>query len=214
MLRARQISHSFETLLYENLDMSINAGESAAILGVSGSGKSTILNNLSTMLKPLKGRVGLLGYEDIYALSQEKLLDLRRYDVGIIFQAHYLFRGFSGVENLQVASILASLPIQDSLLEDLGIKDVVHQNIGELSGGQQQRFSIARVLTKRPKIIFADEPTGNLDKQTAHNVMDMIHAYIRTHQASLVLATHDEGIARRCTYVFRLQDKKLTPIKL
>lgn len=209
MLKATQLSHRFENLLYEDLNFELVAGESMAILGVSGSGKSTILNNLSTMLKPISGRVDLLEYEDIYSLCAKKLLEIRRYDVGIIFQSHYLFRGFSGVENLKVASILSSQDIDEGLLEALGILQVVHQNIGELSGGQQQRLSIARVLTKKPKIIFADEPTGNLDKETAKNVMKVLFDYIHKIQAVFVLATHDEEIARECTKTFRLENKKL-----
>lgn len=212
MLKATRLSHRFENLLYEDLNFELFAGESMAILGVSGSGKSTILNNLSTMLKPINGKVDILEYEDIYTLSPKKLLEIRRYDIGIIFQSHYLFRGFSGVENLKVASILSSQAIDNTLLESLGILQVVHQNIGELSGGQQQRLSIARVLTKKPKIIFADEPTGNLDKETAQSVMKVLFDYIKKTQGVFVLATHDEKIARECSKTFRLENKKLIQV--
>lgn len=212
MLKATQLSHRFENLLYEDLNFELVPGESMAILGVSGSGKSTILNNLSTMLKPINGRIDMLEYEDIYMLPPKKLLEIRRYDIGIIFQSHYLFRGFSGIENLKVASILSSQAIDEALLESLGILQVVHQNIGELSGGQQQRLSIARVLTKKPKIIFADEPTGNLDKETAQSVMKVLFDYINKTQGVFVLATHDEKIARECSKTFRLENKKLIGI--
>lgn len=212
MLKATQLTHRFENLLYEDLNFDLFPGESMAILGVSGSGKSTILNNLSTMLKPIDGRVDILEYEDIYTLSPGKLLEIRRYDIGIIFQSHYLFRGFSGVENLKVASILSSQSIDEMLLESLGILQVVHQNIGELSGGQQQRLSIARVLTKKPKIIFADEPTGNLDKETAQSVMKVLFDYIKKTQGVFVLATHDEKIARECSKTFRLENKRLIQV--
>lgn len=214
MLKANNLSHQFETLLYKDLHFELFEGESMAILGVSGSGKSTILSNLSTMLKPVSGKIRLLNYEDIYALSENKLLEIRRYELGIIFQSHYLFRGFSGLENLKVASILSRQSVSEELLESLGIAKVVHQNIGELSGGQQQRLSIARVLTKNPKIIFADEPTGNLDKDTAKNVMEVIFDYIRKTRGALVLATHDEEIAKACTKVFSLQDCSLKDITL
>lgn len=212
MLKATQLTHRFENLLYEDLNFELFSGESMAILGVSGSGKSTILNNLSTMLKPINGRVDILEYEDIYTLSPRKLLEIRRYDIGIIFQSHYLFRGFSGVENLKVASILSSQAIDEMLLESLGILQVVHQNIGELSGGQQQRLSIARVLTKKPKIIFADEPTGNLDKETAQSVMKVLFDYVNKIQGVFVLATHDEKIARECSKTFRLENKRLIQV--
>ncbi len=179
---------------------------------MSGSGKSTILNNLSTLLKPKVGRVGLLDKDDIYALSPKEQLLLRRLHIGIVFQAHYLFRGFSGVENLKVASILSNKSIDNALLESFGIDKVIHQQIGELSGGQQQRLSIARVLTKKPKIIFADEPTGNLDKQTATQVMEILFSYIREHKAALILATHDKDIAYACNRIYNLYDKTLCEV--
>lgn len=209
LLRAYELSHSFETLLYDNVNLQVREGESIAILGVSGSGKSTILNNLSTLLAPKRGRVGLLGHDDIYTLSTKEQLLLRRLHIGIIFQAHYLFRGFSGIENLEVASILSKQDVDTDILESFGIARVLHQQIGELSGGQQQRLSIARVLTKKPKIIFADEPTGNLDKQTALHVMDILFAYVRIHGAALILATHDQDIAKSCNRIYHLHDNAL-----
>lgn len=212
LLRAYNLSHSFETTLYTDINLQVGEGESIAILGVSGSGKSTILNNLSTLLKPKVGRVGLLDKDDIYALSPKEQLLLRRLHIGIAFQAHYLFRGFSGVENLKVASILSNKSIDNALLESFGIDKVIHQQIGELSGGQQQRLSIARVLTKKPKIIFADEPTGNLDKQTATQVMEILFSYIREHKAALILATHDKDIAYACNRIYNLYDKTLCEV--
>lgn len=209
LLCAYNLSHSFETMLYTQVNLQICEGESIAILGVSGSGKSTILNNLSTLLPPKSGRVSLLDKDDIYSLSSKEQLLLRRLHIGIVFQAHYLFRGFSGIENLKVASILSGERIDNALLESFGIDKVIHQQIGELSGGQQQRLSIARVLTKKPKIIFAYEPTGNLDKQTALQVMEVLFSYIRTHNAALILATHDQEIANSCSKIYRLYDNAL-----
>lgn len=209
LLCAYNLSHSFETMLYTQVNLQVCEGESIAILGVSGSGKSTILNNLSTLLPPKSGRVSLLDKDDIYSLSSKEQLLLRRLHIGIVFQAHYLFRGFSGIENLKVASILSGERIDNALLESFGIDKVIHQQIGELSGGQQQRLSIARVLTKKPKIIFADEPTGNLDKQTALQVMEVLFSYIRTHNAALILATHDQEIANSCSKIYRLYDNAL-----
>lgn len=209
LIDASNLSHSFETLLYRGVNLCVQPGESIAILGVSGSGKSTILNHLSTLLKPNEGRVSLLGVEDIYALSPKEQLLMRREQIGIVFQAHYLFRGFSGIENLKVASILSHEPIDEEILKIFEIVQVVHQPIGQLSGGQQQRLSIARVLTKKPKIIFADEPTGNLDKQTAERVMNVLFEYVHAHQGALVLATHDHEIAQSCDKVYRLYGKAL-----
>lgn len=209
ILSAKNLTHSFEHLLYEDLNFELSASQSMAILGVSGSGKSSILNHLSTMLPPNKGKITLCGKEDIYALSKQQLLEIRRYDLGIIFQSHYLLRGFSAQENLKIATLLTKSQIDNEVLEALQIKDILSQNVGSLSGGQQQRVSIARVLCKKPKIIFADEPTGNLDLQTAKSVMDKIFEYIKKNHSALVLATHDEELARRCDFVYRLKDKRL-----
>ena len=212
LLRATNLSHSFDTLLYKNITLTLDRCESIAILGVSGSGKSTLLANLCTMLQPNLGQISLFDYEDIYALKSGQRLDLLRYKLGIIFQAHYLLRGFSTKENLEVGAILSNQTIDMQLLENLGIAHTLHQNCAELSGGQQQRLSIARVLIKKPQIIFADEPTGNLDKQTAKNVMDSIHLYLKSYKAGLIIATHDEDIAKQCSKVYRLTQNGLQEV--
>ncbi|GAB0030481.1 ABC transporter ATP-binding protein [Helicobacter pylori] len=209
MIEAINISHAFEKPLYKGVNLCIKPKESLAILGVSGSGKSTLLSHLATMLKPDSGTISLLEHQDIYALNSKKLLELRRLKVGIIFQSHYLFKGFSALENLQVASILAKQEINHSLLEQLGIAHTLKQGVGELSGGQQQRLSIARVLSKKPKIIIADEPTGNLDTTSANQVISMLQNYITEKEGALVLATHDENLAFTCSQVYRLEKEVL-----
>ncbi|MCE3046585.1 ABC transporter ATP-binding protein [Helicobacter kayseriensis] len=209
LLKATGLAHSFDYPLYEEVSLECGMGESIAILGVSGSGKSTILNHLSTLLPPQKGQVDLVGKQDIYSLESDELLALRRLKVGIIFQAHYLFRGFSAKENLLIASFLANQPIDEGLLEQLGIAHTLKQSVGELSGGQQQRLSIARILCKKPQMIFADEPTGNLDRETANQVMKIILDFLQEYRAGLVLATHDEKIASLCTKIFLLENQRL-----
>ncbi|RKV54143.1 ABC transporter ATP-binding protein [Helicobacter pylori] len=209
MIKAIGISHAFEKPLYNGVNLHIKPKESLAILGVSGSGKSTLLSHLATMLKPDSGTISLLEHQDIYALNSKKLLELRRLKVGIVFQSHYLFKGFSALENLQVASILAKQEINHSLLEQLGIAHTLKQGVGELSGGQQQRLSIARVLSKKPKIIIADEPTGNLDTTSANQVISMLQNYIIEKEGALVLATHDEHLAFTCSQVYRLEKESL-----
>lgn len=205
LLEAQDLGHSFDSALYSGVNLALRGGESIAILGVSGSGKSTLINNLSSFLKPKAGRVFIDG-RDIYALNDSEILGLRRNALGIIFQFHYLFRGFSALENLQVASILANQSIDKNLLEAFGIAHILKQQIGELSGGQQQRLSIARVLTKKPRIIFADEPTGNLDAETARSVMEVVFSYIRAQNAVMVVATHNLELAKSCDRVFYLKD--------
>ncbi len=186
LLTATNISHSFEYELFSDVNFNLNPKESKAILGRSGSGKSTLLHIFSTFIRPNRGDVELFN-RDIYSLDIEEIERIRRFDLGIIFQAHYLFKGMSGMENIEVATTLSEREIDGSLIEKLQIDSVINSKIGELSGGQQQRVSIARVLSKRPKIIFADEPTGNLDRDTAELVMRVIIDYIENSGAGLIL---------------------------
>ena len=208
LLSAQNIAHQFDYLLFSDINFELKEKESIAIVGRSGSGKSTLLHIFSTFTKPNSGHVELLG-KDIYALSEEKIEKLRRYDLGIIFQAHYLFKGMSALMNIEIATLLSKEEIDNELLERLEIKELMKQKIGELSGGQQQRVSIARVLSKKPKIIFADEPTGNLDKETAKLVMDVLLEYIEKENAAMVLVTHDEEMAELCNKSFRLEKQQL-----
>ncbi len=203
LLDARNISHAFDYPLFENINFSLSPKESMAILGVSGSGKSTLLHICSTLLTPNQGEVILCDH-NIYQDNDDARLTLRRYDVGIIFQSHYLFKGFFANENVELASLLSDKTMDNALLKRLGIADFMHYRVGDLSGGQQQRVSIARVLAKRPKIIFADEPTGNLDDKTAQEVMNVLFEYIEHENAALLLVTHNQQLAKQCTYVRHL----------
>jgi putative ABC transport system ATP-binding protein len=209
LLHANNIAHSFDYDLFSNIDFTLQEQESIAIVGRSGSGKSTLMHIFSSFIKPNEGTVTLLG-EDIYQLSENEIEDLRRNELGIIFQAHYLFKGMTALMNIEIATLLSNETIDNELLERLEIKELMSQKIGELSGGQQQRVSIARVLSKKPKVIFADEPTGNLDKETAKLVMDVLLEYIEKENAGLILVTHDEEMAQLCNKSFRLENQKLS----
>lgn len=208
LLEASHISHAFDTLLFSDVHLSLSSSQSAAIVGRSGSGKSTLLHIFSTFIQPNEGSVKLFG-KNLYTQSDAAIEALRRYEIGIIFQFHYLFKGMSAMENIELASLLSSEQISDDILEKLEIKELMHQKIGELSGGQQQRVSIARVLSKKPRMIFADEPTGNLDKETASLVMDVLLDYIKENDAGLLLVTHDNTMASRCDSIYRLEDRIL-----
>lgn len=208
LLKATSLSHRFDYPLFNDISLELHARESIAIVGVSGSGKSTLLHILSSLLKPNSGNVELFG-KDIYALDDKQLVQLRRHDLGLIYQSHYLFKGFSAYENLEVAAILAGETIDPALLVSLGIAQVIGQKVTELSGGQQQRVSIARILSKKPRLIFADEPTGNLDHATATEVMDLFMDYLISHNAGLLLVTHDEALAARCDHIYRMVDGAL-----
>lgn len=212
LLSAQNLSHSFEYKLFSDVSLDLYQKESIAIIGMSGSGKSTLLHLLSTLLKPESGVVKIFGKE-VAGMKKKELALLKRNDFGLVFQSHYLFKGFSAYENLEVAELLSKQKIDESLLNQLDIKHCIHQKVTELSGGQQQRVSIARVLTKKPSIIFADEPTGNLDKQTASKVMELFFEYCHDNGAGMILVTHDEHLAGLCDKVFQLEDKELKRIK-
>jgi len=212
LLSAQNLSHTFEYELFNDVSLELNKGESIAIIGMSGSGKSTLLHILSTLLESENGTVFLFGKE-IETMSKKRLSEIKRHDLGLIFQSHYLFNGFSAYENLEVAEILSGEKIEEKLLERLDIKKVMEQKVTQLSGGQQQRVSIARVLTKKPRIIFADEPTGNLDTKTADEVMKLFFEYTEKEDAGMILVTHDETLAFKCKKVYRLENKQLLQIK-
>jgi putative ABC transport system ATP-binding protein len=208
LLRAIDLSHAFDYLLYSGIDVTLRAGESTAIQGRSGSGKSTLLHTLAGFLPPLSGRVEIMG-RNLYAMHEDELEAFRRQELGIVFQTHYLFKGMTGRQNIEAATLLSGTQIDPWLLERLEIDRVIDQKISELSGGQQQRVSVARVLAKEPRLIFADEPTGNLDKQTAALVMDVLQEYIQNRNGSLFVVTHDATIAQRCERHFVLEEKQL-----
>ncbi len=212
LLEVRAVTHDFDYPLFKNINLSLHKGESIAIIGISGSGKSTLLNIFSTLLIPNKGEV-YYNKKNIFDISKKELLEIRRNDFGIIFQAHYLFRGFNANENLKISELLSNNKIDQSLLNTLNISHVMKQGIGELSGGQQQRLSCARVLVKKPKIIFADEPTGNLDTQTASEVMDVLFDYVKKNNSGLIMVTHENEIANKCDKVYKLNECRLEQIK-
>ena len=206
------ISQNFDYPLFDNINFSLFPNQSIAIIGTSGSGKSTFLNILSTLLAPKQGKV-FYNSQDIYELNYEDILEIRKNDFGIIFQSHYLFKGFNAEENIKIAQMITKQP-KSQITKRLNIENVLHQNIGELSGGQQQRVSIARVLAKNPKIIFADEPTGNLDSHNAAEVIAILLEYIRQeNDRALVMVTHEEKLANMCDKILRLENQQLKDAK-
>lgn len=202
LLRAEKITHSFDYPLFKDLDLNIYPKDCIAIQGSSGCGKSTLLHILSSLLKPNNGNV-FYKNQNLYDISEKEKIRIRRYEFGIIFQTHYLFKGFSTLENIELASILSGYELDKVLLEKLGIAKLLNQKITKLSGGQQQRVSIARVLCKKPKIIFADEATGNLDFDNAKNVIEILIDYAKENNAALFFVTHDNQLAKFCdkTYI-------------
>ena len=208
LLEARSLEKSFDYQLFEDLSLSLYSKQSVAVMGRSGTGKSTLLHILSTLLKPDSGEV-LIDGKSVYNFKEHEIEAIRRKEIGIIFQSHYLFKGLSAYENVETATLLAQTDIDKSIFEMLEIDHVMNKKVSDLSGGQQQRVSIARVLSKKPKIIFADEPTGNLDKETANRVIDALNAYIVANNAALFLVTHDIAIAKKAQKLYQLENKRL-----
>ncbi len=211
-LRAENLAHAFDYPLYADVSLELQGGESIAVMGRSGSGKSTLLHTLAGLIRPLEGRVELFG-QDLYALNEAEKERLRRYETGIVFQHHYLFKGMTGLENVEIAALLAEEPLDEALFRRLEIDGVIRQKVSELSGGQQQRVSLARVLSKKPRMIFADEPTGNLDRETSELVMRVMLEYVEKAGAALFVVTHDEEIAGQCSRCSLLEDQRLKPLK-
>ena len=195
LLEAKNITHKFDYSLFNNFSISLKKKESISISGRSGSGKSTLLNIISTFLKPNSGKVYIFN-DDIYDLNIKNIEMLRRKKLGIIFQSHYLFKGMSIIDNIKIGTILAETEIDNEIFKILEIEHLINKKINKLSGGEQQRVSIARVLHKKPKIIYADEATGNLDKKTSDIVMNTLLNYIKEYEAGLIFVSHDSLISK------------------
>ena len=208
LIEATALSKTYDYKLFEDINFELWEQQSVAVMGRSGSGKSTLLHILSTLLKPDSGSVKLFGY-DIYKLKTEDTDIIRRIKLGIIFQSHYLFKGMTVLENIEAATLLSGTKVDKELLQMLEIDHIINKKVGDISGGQQQRVSIARVLSKKPQIIFADEPTGNLDRETAFLVMDTLNNYIKKNNAALFVVTHDNEIAQKAQKIYYLNNKKL-----
>jgi ABC-type lipoprotein export system ATPase subunit len=193
----------------------IQHGEHVALLGKSGSGKSTLLNLIGGLDQPTDGELVVAG-QDLGRLSSGELAGFRSAAVGMIFQSFNLIPSRTALENVELPMIFAGRPVRErraeaaQALEDVGLVDRLHHRPAQLSGGENQRVAIARALVNRPSILLADEPTGNLDSETAKGVMELMQANVESRQATIVLVTHDEDMARAfATRIIRLKDGQL-----
>ncbi|TNF61198.1 MAG: ABC transporter ATP-binding protein [Burkholderiales bacterium] len=195
-----------------DLTVRIEAGTRVAIAGPSGSGKTSLLLLLSGLERPTGGQVLIDGI-DLGSLDSDGLADLRRERIGIVFQSFHLLPSLSALDNaalpLQMSGASGARDMAADMLRRVGLGDRLHHRPGQLSGGEQQRVAIARALVHRPRLLLADEPTGNLDDQTAESVRELLFSLNRELGTTLVLVTHDMDFAARCDRVLRLHDGQL-----
>lgn len=194
-----------------NISLAIEKGEICCILGTSGSGKSTLLNIMAGLEKPTRGQVFIAG-EEITAMSEKQLAVFRRQNVGFIFQSYNLMPQDTALENVAMPLIFKGVPRKEreakakQMLARVGLKGRMKHRPSQMSGGQQQRVGIARAFIARPPVVFADEPTGNLDSHTTTDVMEMIVRMARRYNETLIIVTHDGDIARYADRIIRLVD--------
>lgn len=196
----------------KGVDLEIGRGETVAIIGPSGSGKTTLLLLLAGLEQPEAGQVRIDGIP-LSELDTDQLADLRRDKMGIIFQSFHLVPSLTALGNvalpIEISGRAGARELARAMLEKVGLAARENHYPSQLSGGEQQRVAIARALVHTPKLVLADEPTGNLDLRTGAKVTDILFSLNREVGSTLVLVTHDEMIARRCQRVLRLQDGKL-----
>ena len=199
----------------DNLTLQVEKGRSIGIVGASGSGKSTLLHILGGLDKPTSGRVSLMG-QDLSELSQKQLSRLRNQHLGFVYQFHHLLPEFSALENVMMPLLIGKRPKEQArerallMLEKVGLKDRVLHRPGELSGGERQRAAIARALVTDPACLLADEPTGNLDRKNALNILDMMMELKQELGTALVVVTHDDEMAARFDRVLNMTDGALS----
>lgn len=198
------------------VDIQIEQGEFVAIVGKSGSGKSTLLHMLGGLDTPTKGSVTLAG-KDLYRMKEDALAVFRRRKIGFVFQAFNLVSSVNVWENIVLPLGLDGRKVDEAYVNDiiatLGIENRIYNLPNQLSGGQQQRVAIARALVNRPEIIFADEPTGNLDSHTSKEVMELMQKVVREQKKTLVMVTHDNHLASYADRIFHIIDGEIVKIE-
>lgn len=200
------------------VDFSIYKGEFCAIVGTSGSGKSTLLNMLAGLEKPTKGEIVIAG-QHLEKKSENQLVKFRREHIGFIFQSFNLLPTMNALENVALPLTFQGMDKArrmkraSAVLDLVGLQNHKNHKPMQLSGGQQQRVGIARALVVKPEIIFADEPTGNLDSKTSREVMALIKEIIHKQNQTLVMVTHDDQLARYADRIFRISDGKIVSIE-
>ncbi|MGY6553829.1 MAG: ABC transporter ATP-binding protein [Wenzhouxiangella sp.] len=214
ILQCRQVGFSVQAPggnleILNDISLNLNAGETLAIVGASGSGKTTLLGLLAGLEHPTRGEIWLAG-SSLNQLDENERARLRRRQVGFVFQSFHLLPSLTALENVMLALEIAGLeqPRQraETALDQVGLAHRMQHYPRQMSGGEQQRVAIARAFSGRPAILFADEPTGNLDRHTGQAIADLLFGINREHQTALVLVTHDLNLAQRCGRIEQIED--------
>jgi lipoprotein-releasing system ATP-binding protein len=219
LIEARNIEKSFyppagELKILRGVDVSIGGGEVVGIVGASGVGKSTFLHVLGTLDRPTSGNV-LYDGEDVFSMDNTSLASFRNRTIGFVFQFHHLLPEFTALENVMIPGMISSRNSADlrsraeELLNELGVLERRDHRPGELSGGEQQRVAVARALILNPKVVLADEPTGNLDTATGEDLINLLLQLNRDRGITFVIVTHNESLSRRCHRVLKMVDGRL-----
>lgn len=207
-----------ELVLFENLSFEVAQGEMLAIVGQSGAGKSTLLHIAGALDRPSSGEV-YFGSVRLSSLSQNAAADFRNREIGFVWQFHYLLPEFTALENVAMPLLMRgespgkAKQVAMEWLDQVGLTPRANNRAGELSGGEQQRAALARALITRPKLLLADEPTGDLDNRTAESVFELISRLHGEHGLSSVIATHNHAFARRCHRIVRLEGGRIEEVR-
>ena len=217
------MSHGFEDQtghrlsVLESLELKINPGDSLAIVGPSGSGKSTLLSLLAGLDVPGSGDI-LFNGETFSGLTEDQRASIRRGRIGFVFQSFQLLQGLTAMENVMLPLELMGLSVNESKkrstswLDRVGLKARIHHRPRMLSGGEQQRVAVARAFVNEPALLFADEPTGNLDRKTGESITELLFKLNRETGTTLILVTHDERLADQCRRILHLEDGQLNEV--
>ena len=204
-----------EVVALKRINLRIYKGEVCCIFGTSGSGKSTLLNQLAGMEKPTKGQVFIRG-KNISDMNEEELAAFRQEHMSFIFQSYNLLPSMTAVENVAMPLMFKGMDrkrreaMAEEMLKRVGLSHRLHHYPSQMSGGQQQRAGIARAFVSRPEVVFADEPTGNLDTKTTAEIMDMVMGFARRFNQTIILVTHDPGMSRYADRIVTLEDGIIT----
>ncbi len=210
-LRKTYFSSGGEVEVLRGVSIGVSRGEIAAIIGPSGVGKSTLLNLIGALDRPSSGEI-LINGEDLFSKNDEELAEFRNSTIGFVFQFHHLLPELSAFENVMLPALLAGKPKEfihertTSLLNDVGLTKRGSHKPSELSGGERQRVAIARAIVNDPKLILADEPTGNLDRENAEEMYELIWKLREENQQTFLIVTHNEELANKTDRIIRLVD--------